>query len=156
MATEKALPRQIFGQLATFVAVAETLSFRDAAEVLGRSQPSVSAHIQQLETYLGVDLFARSTRQVRLTTAGVELLERARRILVETRRLVGDIQSQSGMLKGQVVASFSPTTAFALVPRLLTAFVEEHPGIRVLLRAKHHWPIGNRTRPTAPSPAPVS
>lgn len=131
---DKHLPRQIYGQLATFVTVAETLSFRHAADLLGRSQPAVSAHIKELEDYVGVALLARTTRQVRLTAAGAELLERAKKILVDTRRLLGDIQSQANLMKGQVVASFSPTTAVSLTPAVLTAFVRDYPGIRVQLR----------------------
>lgn len=131
---DKQLPRQLLGHLATFVTVAETLNFRHAADIVGRSQPAISAQIKELETYVGVALLVRSTRQVRLTAAGAELLERARRILVETRRLVGDIQSQAALLKGQVVAAFSPTTAFSLTPIVLTTFVRDYPGIRVELR----------------------
>lgn len=131
---DRQLPRQLLGHLATFVTVAETLNFRHAAEILGRSQPAISAHIKELESYVGVPLLVRTTRQVRLTAAGTELLDRARRILVDTRRLIGDIQSQAALLKGQVVASFSPTTAFSLTPRVLTTFVREYPGIKVELR----------------------
>ncbi len=132
--TDKHLPRQIYGQLATFVTVAETLSFRRAAELLGRSQPAVSAHVKELEAYVGVALLTRTTRQVRLTAAGAELFDRAKKVLTETRRLVSDIQSQAALLKGQVVASFSPTTAFSLTPAVLKAFVQDYPGIRVELR----------------------
>jgi LysR family transcriptional regulator, carnitine catabolism transcriptional activator len=132
--SERSLPRQLFGQLATFIAVAETLSFRHAAEIMGRSQPAITTHIQQLEDYLGIALFVRTTRHVRLTAAGAELLERAKKILVETRRLMEDMRSQVGMMSGQVVASFSPTTAVSLTPRVLTAFVAKYPGIRVQLR----------------------
>lgn len=132
--TEKPLPKQILGQLATFVVVAETRSFRQAAEIVGRSQPAISAHVQQLEEYLGVSLLTRTTRHVRLTRAGVELLERGKKILNETRRLVGDMQAEAGLLSGKVVASFSPTIAVGLTPRVLTCFVDDYPGIRVQLR----------------------
>jgi len=128
------VPRQFFGHLATFVAVAETLSFRNAAEILGRSQPGISAQIRQLEDYLGIELLVRTTRQVRLTAAGAELLDRAKKIMTETQRLVSDIQAQGGIQGGQIVVSFSPTTAVSLIPPVLTAFVEEYPGVRVLLR----------------------
>jgi DNA-binding transcriptional LysR family regulator len=128
------ISRQIFGHLTTFVAVAETLNFRRAAEVVGRSQPAVTAQINQLEELLGVRLLVRTTRQVRLTSAGAELLSRARKLLSETHRLVSDLQSQAGLVSGQVIASFSPTIAVSLVPRVLRAFEHEHPGIHVLLR----------------------
>ncbi|WP_165789536.1 LysR family transcriptional regulator [Billgrantia endophytica] len=124
----------LFRRLDVFIAVAETLSFRRAGEIVGRSQPAVTAHINQMEESLGVKLFIRSTRQVRLTTAGAELLERGKRLMAESERLVRDIHAHAGLLTGQVVASFSPTIAVSLVPRVLAEFEVEHPGIRVMLR----------------------
>lgn len=124
----------IFRRLDTFIAVAETLSFRRAAEMLNRSQPAVTSQINQLENALGVKLLVRSTRQVRLTTAGAELLERGKRLLAESERLMRDIHAQAGLLTGQVVVSFSPTIAMSLAPKVLATFESEHPGIRVLLR----------------------
>jgi LysR family transcriptional regulator, carnitine catabolism transcriptional activator len=128
------ISRRIFGQLMTFVAVAEILNFRRAAEAVGRSQPAVTAQINQLEDYLGVKLFIRSTRQVRLTPAGLELLDRSKKLLAETSRLISDIQVQNGLAIGQVVASFSPTIAVSLIPPVLSVFEQAYPGIRVLLR----------------------
>jgi DNA-binding transcriptional LysR family regulator len=67
--------------LRQFVAVAETLSFRQAAETLHVSQPPLSRAIRQLESRLGTPLFERNTQSVSLTPAGQRLLPLARRIL---------------------------------------------------------------------------
>ncbi|NML17789.1 LysR family transcriptional regulator [Azohydromonas caseinilytica] len=67
--------------LRLFVAVAQTLNFRQAAEVLHMSQPPLSRGIRELEQRLGVSLFERNTRVVALTRAGALLLPRALRIL---------------------------------------------------------------------------
>jgi len=67
--------------LRQFVAVAETLSFRQAAETLHMSQPPLSRAIRQLESRLGTPLFERDTHSVTLTPAGQRLLPLARRIL---------------------------------------------------------------------------
>lgn len=67
--------------LRQFMAVAETLSFRQAAETLHVSQPPLSRAIRQMEARLGVDLFERDTRRVALTPAGRRLVPLARRIL---------------------------------------------------------------------------
>jgi DNA-binding transcriptional LysR family regulator len=64
-------------QLRYFVAVAETLNFRQAAEGLHLAQPALSKAIRQLEDELGVQLFERTTRNVNLTPVGQLFLERA-------------------------------------------------------------------------------
>src|SRR5215475_11743579 len=64
-----------------FVAVAEELSFRGAAEKLHMAQPPLSAQIKALEQELRARLFERTTRSVRLTHAGRVFLEEARTVL---------------------------------------------------------------------------
>ena len=83
-------------QLRAFVAVAEQLSFTRAAESLGLKQQTVSKSIQDLEGEVGAELLVRTTREVRLTDAGMALLEPARQTLrqleaaLETVRAVGE------------------------------------------------------------------
>jgi len=67
--------------LRMFMALAEELHFGRAAERLRISQPPLTKHIQQLEEQLGVMLFDRNKRSVRLTPAGAALVQEARRIL---------------------------------------------------------------------------
>lgn len=80
--------------LALFLAVAETLSFRQAAETLHMSQPPLSRAIRNLEDRLGVPLFIRDTHGVSLTDAGRRLLPYARRVAKLLRAAEADIVVQ--------------------------------------------------------------
>jgi DNA-binding transcriptional LysR family regulator len=70
-------------QLRYFVAVAEELHFRRAAERLYVAQPAVSEQVRKLEAELGVQLFERTNRSVAITDAGAALLEEGRRVLAQ-------------------------------------------------------------------------
>jgi DNA-binding transcriptional LysR family regulator len=69
-----------------FIAVAEYLSFRQAAAQLNIAQPPLSRQIRQLEDYLGVALFVRDKRTVELTKAGHAFLEESRKLIVQAGR----------------------------------------------------------------------
>ena len=90
-------------QLQYAVAVADTRSFRRAAQQCGVSQPSLSAQLAQLEGALGVRLFERDRRRVLLTPAGEELIERARRVLIDADDLVDAARRLGDPLAGTLV-----------------------------------------------------
>jgi DNA-binding transcriptional LysR family regulator len=100
-------------QIRAFVAVAQQLSFTRAAETLEVRQQTVSKSIRDLETELGVELLSRTTREVRLTDAGLSLLEPARESLrrledaFETTRAVGE--GRLGVLRIGVTPSIAAT-----------------------------------------------
>jgi LysR family hydrogen peroxide-inducible transcriptional activator len=98
------------------VAVADARSFRRAAELCHVSQPSLSAQIAQLEAGLGVRLFERDRRRVVTTDAGLEILDRARRLLVDAGDLVEAARRRSDPLTGTVRIGVIPTVAAYLVP----------------------------------------
>lgn len=82
-------------QLKYFVAVAEELNFRRAAEKLYIQQPPLSRQIRQLETELGVELFHRTKRSVTLTEAGKAFLDEARLTLAQAQRAINAVQSKT-------------------------------------------------------------
>ena len=87
-------------QLQYVVSVAEELSFRKAAERCHVSQPSLSAQIAQVESALGVHLFERRSRKVLVTLAGRDIVERARRLLIDADDLKDAGQRASDPLTG--------------------------------------------------------
>jgi len=117
-----------------FVAVAEHLSFGRAAARLHLSQPPLSRQIRALEAELGVGLFTRTRRAVRLTPAGAALLPEARRLLRDADALqAGARQLASGEV-GTLALGFISVAAYNLLPDLAPQFRRRHPGIRLALR----------------------
>src|SRR5262249_58415041 len=86
-------PRFDLRHLRYFVAVADELSFRRAAERLHISQPPLSRQIRELEARLGLQLLERDTRTVKLTPAGEAALKRARKILADVESFGRELAS---------------------------------------------------------------
>lgn len=120
--------------LQAFLLVGEHSSFRTAAEMSHRSTSAVSAQIRRLEDQLGVPLFHRTTRNVRLTAEGEQLLECARRALMEVDAGLRKIQESADLRRGRVSLACSPTIAATRLARVLAAFDKGHPGIEVFVR----------------------
>jgi DNA-binding transcriptional LysR family regulator len=115
-----------------FIAVAEELNFSRAAERLHMAQPPLSAAIRQLERELGVDLFARTTREVTLTDAGQAFLEGARRTLADVDRAAEDAKRAGSGELGRLRLAYSWSTRFETLPALGRAFRASHPGVELL------------------------
>ncbi len=112
-----------------FVAVAEEGNVTRAAERLHMAQPPLSTAIRQLEEQLGVALLDRTSRQVRLTTAGEQLLEQGRELLSHADTVVGDVQAIEGSPSGLLRCGLSPAARFDLVPELLERWSAAAPGV---------------------------
>jgi LysR family hydrogen peroxide-inducible transcriptional activator len=121
-------------QLQYAVAVADTLSFRGAAERCHVAQPSLSAQLAQLEEALGVRLFERDRRRVMLTAAGRELVERARRVLREADDLVDAASRAGDPLGGRLSIGVIPTISPYLLPAVAPALRRAYPKLTIAWR----------------------
>lgn len=118
-------------QLETFVAVAETGGFRRAADRLNLSQSAVTAHVRALEDQLGVPLFHRTTRSVRLTESGETLLAQAGRTLAGLEETVHRFRDEAAVRRGRVTLATAPSFASSLLPGILASFHARFPDIAV-------------------------
>ncbi|MGW2659199.1 LysR family transcriptional regulator, partial [Streptomyces sp. NPDC001478] len=120
-------------QLTYFVAVAETRHFTRAAEEVHVSQPSLSQQIRALENELGAELFSRARGNITLTDAGEALLPLARRILADADTARHEVQELAQLRRGRVRLGATPSLCTGLLPDVLRAFHDRHPGIQLLL-----------------------
>ena len=128
------MDRPTLRQLEYFSALAERLNFRKAAEACFVSQPTLSAQIAGLEAVLGVQLFERDRRGVRLTAAGEALLPGAREALSACDRLGQLARSFGAPLTGPLRVGAIPTVGPYLLPKVLPAVAEAFPNLQVYLR----------------------
>lgn len=130
-------------QLRYFVAVAEELHFGRAALRLHLSQPPLSQQIRQLEEGLGVLLFERTQRSVRITHAGSVLLSHAREALGKLDEAVLEVRAAARGDAGFIACGYTAASAYSLVPALIHAFNLSHPRVQVLL---HESPSNEQLR----------
>ncbi|TWT11652.1 LysR family transcriptional regulator [Reyranella sp. CPCC 100927] len=123
-----------FNLLRTFLLVADNGSFRDASEMVHRSQSAVSAQIKLLERQVGAELFHRTTRSVKLTRAGQQLFDSARRGLREVDAGIREIQETIAMQIGRVSLASTPVAAATLLPPVLAAFEKDYPAVRIFVK----------------------
>lgn len=114
-----------------FIRLSEKHSFSGVAKDLGLTQPTVSKAIAALETHLGVPLFLRSSRGLRLTREGEMLLRLGSPALDQLESVVAAVKDERFLLKGQLkIASALGFTRLILVP-LLQDFSVLHPELRL-------------------------
>jgi len=133
-----------FRHLETFAAVVKHGSFLRAADALGCAQSTVTLHIQQLEAALGVELFSRHGRRVRLTEAGRLLHERGARLLDQAAALRQTMAELAEGVAGHVRLGAIEPTASRRLPRLLTAYCAGYPRVRLTLDVSGAAPIARR------------
>jgi DNA-binding transcriptional LysR family regulator len=118
-----------------FAAVAETRHFGRAAERLHMAQPALSQSIRQLESELGTPLFARTTRQVRLTPAGEFFQLEVARILESVDAATRGVRRIAAGRQGLVRIAFTGSAAHTELPRMARTVKRELPGMGLEIHA---------------------
>lgn len=121
-------------QLQYLVALDDTRHFRRAAERCGISQPSLSVQIANLERALNIQLVGRGRGPVTATAAGREVIDRARRILQETRDLTEIAQRLGTGLSGTVRLGASSTLGPYFLPHVVGRLHRDHPDLKLYIR----------------------
>ncbi len=116
-----------------FVQVAEMRSFIKAANALALPRATVSTAIQELETELGTRLLHRTTRQVRLSNDGMQLLERLRPWLADAEDLGAMFRADRGEVAGQLNVDAPSRLARRLLAPALPELLRRHPHLRLNL-----------------------
>ena len=121
-------------KLEIFYWVAEHKSFSQAAELLSLRQPTVSAHVQELENALGGKLLYRIPGKVSLTPLGQMLAERAKNLLAFKRDTVAAVEQFHGTLSGELWVGGSSIPGEYLLPPKLGEFTKKYPHVKPILR----------------------
>lgn len=114
-------------ELLTFIKVAETHSFSDAADALFITQPAVSKRIAALESNLNVKLFDRIGRQIHLTEAGTRLLPKAKRLANDLNDIKRSMTLQMDDVSGELNIATSHHIGLHRLPETLKRFQLEYP-----------------------------
>lgn len=122
-----------FRQMKAFLAVSSLLNFTKAAEQLGYAQSSITAQIQQLENELGVRLFERIEKTVKLTYAGTAMIPYATQILQLERNLKADL-TNSGVPSGTLTIGVADSLSIYRLPELLKEYRRLYPQVALRLK----------------------
>ena len=118
-----------FKQLETFIMIVKTKSFTKAAELLYITQPSVTNHIQALETELNTSLFVRTRRSVTLTQAGNIVYKHAINVMSSYEEIINDLDIYSQNLKGTLNICVSSVPRKIILPNIIEKFTRSFPDI---------------------------
>ena len=119
--------------LRAFVAIVDTGGFVRAATRVSLSQPALSRQVRALEAELGVRLFDRAGRRVRLTPEGEDLLERGRRLLVDAESLRERARALRSGRTGLLRVGATPQAMATMLAGFLPRYRRRHPGVDVHL-----------------------
>jgi DNA-binding transcriptional LysR family regulator len=136
-------------RLRHLVALADEGNFARAAQRLNLSQPALSRSIQAAEAELEVTLFDRGTTEITPTPAGKFVLERARKLLFDSRCLERDIALYCKNQIGDLALGVGPFPAATLLPLLMPEMRQQHPAVRLRVEVNNCINLLERLRDEA-------
>lgn len=122
-----------FRDLEYLIALEELKHFRKAADKCFVSQPTLSGQIKKLEEELNVQLMERSSRKVIFTPAGIDIVAKAKTILLEAKSLKEIAKSHNEPMSGTLHIGLIPTVAPYLLPLVIPAIKEAFPDLELFL-----------------------
>ena len=124
---------EVLHELVTFVQVVDAGSFSAAARQQGMTPSAVSRQVARLEKMMGVALFQRTTRQLRLTEAGLDVLEHGRKMVAAARATLQAAEGHAGAPRGLVRMSAPKAFARHVLQPVLLQFLARYPDVDVHL-----------------------
>ncbi|NRA37199.1 MAG: LysR family transcriptional regulator [Planctomycetes bacterium] len=123
---------QLFGTMS----VARHGSFTKAAQELGLSQPALSRQVMSLEKQIGIKIFDRVGRSVRLTNVGEEFINKIEPLLEEISRLTVNLAASGGTMAGRVRLGATESVAVHALPAILRGFLQQNKRVALRLLCK--------------------
>ena len=120
-------------QVRAFLAVAQTMSFANAATQLHLSQPALSLSIKSLEENLGGKLLTRTTRSISLTPEGEALVPLARRLLAQWENAEDEMKQRFALQLGKITIAAMPSFAASLLPKAIQNYHQSYPSIQIAI-----------------------
>ncbi|RZK48193.1 MAG: hydrogen peroxide-inducible genes activator [Pedobacter sp.] len=115
------------------VAVDTYRSFVSAAEKCFVTQPTLSMQVQKLEEFLNVKLFDRSKQPIVPTEIGAQIIDQARIVLQENKKIKEIISSQQQEVTGELKIGIIPTIAPYILPKVIAAMLEKYPDLKLII-----------------------
>jgi LysR family transcriptional regulator, low CO2-responsive transcriptional regulator len=119
-------------QLQLFIKVVETKSITKTAESMYMTQPAVSVQLKKFQDQFDVPLMEIIGRQLYITDFGMDIAKYAEKVIQELNQISFRTQSYKGLLTGKLIIS-SASTGKYVIPYFLSGFLEQHPGIDLVL-----------------------
>ena len=118
-------------QLKYLLAVAKHLNFTKASQECHVTQPTLSMQIQKLEDELGVLIFDRNKKPIKITEIGQKIVEQAKTIVNESARINDLVQQEKGYIGGEYKLGIIPTMVSTVLPMFLKTFIKKYPEVSI-------------------------